>query len=131
MRIAHDPTIACFVALDKSQAGGVHERKLLESDAANDPQAFNTHFVIGNSSTGQILHTKGGVADGIVGFEGSTNWSTSGEGIFVPGGNGSAGGPGFKAQSNTQTFFSCPYAIARFTAQLNTEFASIQSRKKT
>ena len=83
MGIVHDPTITCLITLDKSQAGGVHEKRLLESDAAKDPEGFRTHFVIGQSSTHQISHTKGFVADGLVGEEGSTNWSASGEGTFV------------------------------------------------
>src|SRR5271157_4074392 len=78
-----DPSVLVMITLDKSQAGGVHEKRLLDSDAAKDPTGFNTHFTVGQSLTHQISHTKGGVADGLVGFEGSTNWSTSGEGTFV------------------------------------------------
>jgi hypothetical protein len=124
MGIVHDPSITCLITLDKSQAGGVHEKRLLDSDAAQDPVAFNTHFVIGQSATHQISHTKGFVADGKVGAEGSTNWSTSGEGTFVV--KGQAGGVGYKAQNNTQSVFTCPDAVARFQAELLAEHVAAQ-----
>src|ERR1019366_3575758 len=54
-----------------------------------------------------------------VGFEGSTNWSASGEGTFVV--KGKAGGPGYKAQNNTLAVFTDPDTIARFTAELVAE----------
>ncbi|OVE48551.1 hypothetical protein [Chromobacterium violaceum] len=128
MGIVHDPSITCLITLDKSQAGGVHERRLLDSDAARDPGGFNTHFVIGQSATHQISHTKGFVADGRVGGEGSTNWSTSGEGTFVVAGQ--PGGPGYKAQNNTQTIFTCPDAVARFQAELLAEHVAAQRQQK-
>ncbi|MBA4707318.1 hypothetical protein [Aquitalea aquatica] len=124
MGIVHDPSITCLITLDKSQAGGVHEKRLLDSDAARDPIGFNTHFVIGQSATHQISHTKGFVADGKVGGEGSTNWSNSGEGTFVVAGQ--AGGTGYKAQNNTQTIFICPDAVARFQAELLAEHVAAQ-----
>src|ERR1700691_5285408 len=64
-----DPNITMLITLDKSQAGGPHEKTLLAADQAS-PQglaAFNTHFVVGQSATQQISHTKGFVADGKVG----------------------------------------------------------------
>lgn len=128
MGIIHDPSITCLITLDKSQAGGVHERRLLESDAAKDPIGYNSHFVIGQSSTHQISHTKGFVADGLVGAEGSTNWSVSGEGQFVT--PGAPGGKGYKAQNNTQTFFTCPDAVTRFQARLLAEHAIAQAQAK-
>jgi hypothetical protein len=124
MGIAHDQNITCLITLDKSQAGGVHERRLLDSDAAKDPEAFRTHFVVGQSTTHQISHTKGFVADGKVGGEGSTNWSKSGEGTFVV--KGEAGGVGYKAQNNTQTIFTCPDAVTRFQAELLAEHMAAQ-----
>ena len=127
MGIVHDPHITCLITLDASQAGGVHEKRLLDSDAAKDPDAYATHFVIGQSATHQISHTKGFVADGKVGGEGSTNWSTSGEGTFVV--TGKAGGPGFKAQNNTQTIFTDADAVARFQAELLAEHISAQRAK--
>lgn len=125
MNIVHDPLITCVITLDKSQAGGVHEKRLLDSDAAKDPVGYSTHFVIGQSATHQISHTKGFVADGKVGGEGSTNWSISGEGTFVV--KGRAGGPGYRAQNNTQTIFTDPDAVSRFQAELLAEHLAAQS----
>jgi len=119
MRCTGDPAITAVITLDKSQASGVHEKTILDSDAAKNPAAFNSHFVIGQSATHQISHTKGGVLDGKVGFEGSTNWSVAGEGTFVV--KGRAGGPGYKAQNNTLAVFTDPDTIARFTAELIAE----------
>ncbi len=123
-----DPSILCVITLDKSQAGGVHEKRILDSDAAKDPTGFSSHFVVGSSATHQITHTKGGVADGLVGFEGSTNWSASGEGSFVV--KGQPGGVGYKAQNNTQTFFTCPYATSRFQAELLAEHLAAKHQQR-
>jgi hypothetical protein len=135
MTIARDTTILTIITLDKSQAGGKHEKSLLASDVAKDPAAFNTHlvtgaqmsqFVIGESATHQISHTKGFVADGKVGAEGSTNWSVSGEGTFVV--KGKAGGPGYKAQNNTQSIFTHADTVGRFTAELLREHMAAQAQ---
>jgi hypothetical protein len=119
MRCACDSSITTVITLDKSQSGGKHEKAILDSDLAKDPVAFNTHVVLGQSATHQISHTKGGVLDGRVGFEGSTNWSASGEGTFVV--TGRPGGPGYKAQNNTLAVFTDADTIARFTAELVAE----------
>lgn len=119
MAKALDPNILMLITLDKSQAGGVHEKALLDLDRKNNLAAFNTHFVIGQSATHQISHTKGFVADGRVGGEGSTNWSISGEGTFTV--KGGPGTPGYKAQNNTQTIFTDQDAVSRFTAELIAE----------
>ncbi len=130
MTIAHDPTITMLITLDKSQSGGAHEKALLASDVAKNPSLFNTSITtgaqmaqldakqvaIGQSSTHQISHTKGFVADGKVGAEGSTNWSSSGEGTFVVAGK--PGGAGYKAQNNTQTVFTDPDTVSRFSSEL-------------
>lgn len=126
MQLANDPSVTLMITLDKSQAGGVHEKRLLDSDAAQNPKAFNTYFVIGESATHQISHTKGFVADGKVGGEGSTNWSTSGEGTFVV--KGRAGGPGYKAQNNTQTIFTDPDTLSRFQAELIAEHLAARGK---
>ena len=119
MQQALDSSITMMITLDKSQAGGVHEKKILDSDIARDPIKFNTYFVVGESATHQISHTKGFVADGKVGGEGSTNWSLSGEGTFVV--TGKPGGVGYKAQNNTQTIFTDPDTINRFETELIAE----------
>ena len=117
MEIAADPTIAMLVTLDKSQSGGVHEKKILASDIVQDPDAYRTHFAIGQSATHQISHTKGGVLDGRVGFEGSTNWSTAGEGVFVTG-KTVPGGPGYKSQNNTLMVFTDRGSLDAFRDEL-------------
>jgi len=119
MQKALDPNITMLITLDKSQAGGTHEAALIEADKKQSLDAFNTHFVIGQSATHQISHTKGFVIDGKVGGEGSTNWSNSGEGTFVVAGQ--AGGVGYKAQNNTQSIFTDPDTISRFTSELIAE----------
>jgi hypothetical protein len=127
MTQAQDPSITMLITLDKSQAGGIHEKKLLDSDIARNPTKFNTYFVIGQSATHQISHTKGFVADGKVGGEGSTNWSVSGEGIFVL--KGKPGGPGYKAQNNTQTIFTDPDTVSRFQTELVAEHMAAKSQQ--
>jgi len=121
MAKAMDPNITMLITLDKSQAGGPTEAALLKANQEKNLEAFNTHFVVGQSATHQISHTKGFVIDGKVGGEGSTNWSASGEGIFVVTGNGQPGGVGYKAQNNTQSIFTDSDTIQRFTAELVAE----------
>jgi hypothetical protein len=113
-----DDSVFVQGTLDKSQASGVHERKILE---AWTPQ-MRASFAIGQSATHQISHTKGGVLDGVLAWEGSTNWSSSGEGQGI---NLDGVQPvGFKAQNNTCTFHVHPLQVARFTAELNEEHAT-------
>ena len=123
---ALDPSITVVITLDKSQAGSNTEKKLLASDIAKNPTAYNTHFVVGNSATNQISHTKGFIADGKVAGEGSTNWSVSGEGTFVI--SGAPGGVGYKAQNNTQSIITDPDTISRFTAELIAEHMAAQAQ---
>jgi hypothetical protein len=124
-----DPQVIMLITLDQSQAGGVHEKKLIDLDLARNGAQFNTHFVIGQSATHQISHTKGFVADGKVGGEGSTNWSISGEGTFVI--SGQPGGTGYKAQNNTQTIFTDTDTISRFQAELIAEHLAAKSQSTT
>jgi hypothetical protein len=135
MQIAVDPTITMLVTLDKSQAGGKHEKALLDADKTHNLALFNTHvatlshvqeFTIGQSATHQISHTKGFVADGKVAGEGSTNWSSAGEGEFVV--KGKPGGPGFKAQNNTQSIITDPDTVSRFSAELIAEHMIAQKQ---
>ena len=102
--------------LDRSQAGGVHEAKIL---GAWDP-AMRNSFAVGTSATHQISHTKGGVIDGVVAWEGSTNWSASGEGTIVA---ADGSDTGRKAQNNTLAVYTHPVEIATFTDQLDHEHA--------
>ncbi len=126
-KIAVDPTITMLVTLDKSQAGGKHEKALLDADRKASLALFNTHVAIGQSLTHQISHTKGFVADGKVAGEGSTNWSVSGEGAAV-GGTFNTKAAGFKAQNNTQSIITDPDTISRFTAELVAEHMIAQQQ---
>lgn len=128
MQKALNPAVTMLITLDSSQASGVHEKALLAADQAYNLAAYNTHFVIGQSATHQISHTKGFVADGRVAAEGSTNWSSSGEGTFII--NGQPGGPGFKAQNNTQAIITDPDTIVRFQTELIAEHMIAQSQQK-
>jgi hypothetical protein len=119
MSKAMDPGITMLITLDKSQSGGIAEKALLAADQQHALAQFNTHFTIGESLTHQISHTKGFVADGKIGAEGSTNWSVSGEGVFVL--SGQPGGPNYKAQNNTQTVFVDPDSVVRFQTELIAE----------
>lgn len=125
-----NPNVAVQGTLDKSQAGGVHERALLAADVANDPAFYNS-FTVGTSATHQISHTKGGVltAQGLA-FEGSTNWSASGEGTGIKLDPTAKPAPGYKAQNNTLLVSANPVFNARFAARLDVEhLACIQQRK--
>jgi hypothetical protein len=129
MQKALNPAVTMLITLDQSQAGGVHEKALLEADAKYNLAAYNTHFVIGQSATHQISHTKGFVADGRVAAEGSTNWSNSGEGTFVV--TGQPGGPGYVPQNNTQSVITDPDTIIRFQTELIAEHMIAQSQQKS
>jgi hypothetical protein len=116
-----NPNVAVQGTLDKSQAGGVHERTILAADVVNDPDFYNS-FVVTTSATSQISHTKGGVlvAQGLW-FEGSANWSSSGEGTGIKLDPRATPAPGFKAQNNTLLVSANPVGLARFGARLDVE----------
>jgi hypothetical protein len=122
MSLVQNPSVMVQVTLDKSQASGPTEKAILGSDVGQDAPGFANDFAVGNSSTGQISHTKGGVLDGIVAFEGSTNWSSSGEGTGITLAAAKQH-PGFKAQNNTLAVFVNSYEIAKFAARLDYEHA--------
>lgn len=122
-----DPKITMLITLDLSQSNGVHEKALLAADEKYNLAAYNTHFTIGESATHQISHTKGFVADGRVAAEGSVNWSTSGEGTFVVAGQ--PGGPGYKAQNNTQSVITDTDNISRFQTELISEHMIAKSQE--
>lgn len=128
-----NPNVAVQGTLDKSQAGGVHERTLLAADFANDPGFYNS-FVVGTSATHQISHTKGGVftAQGLA-FEGSTNWSASGEGTGIslsPLDPAKPPAPGYKAQNNTLLVSANPVFSSRFAARLDVEHIAALKQQK-
>lgn len=64
------------MSLDRSQAGGVHEKALL---AAWDTGALSNSIAIGTSVHAAISHLKVLIVDGLYVVSGSTNWSLSGE----------------------------------------------------
>ena len=120
LSLVQDPTVMVQVTLDKSQSKGVHEKAILASDVVQDPEGYAADFAVGQSDTHQISHTKGGVLDGIVAFEGSTNWSSSGEGTGISLGQAKQKS-GFKAQNNTLSVYVNSYEIAKFSARLDYE----------
>lgn len=66
----------CFqMSLDKSQAGGVHEKALVSPWASS----LGTSVAVGTSIKNAISHLKVAIVDGLYVISGSTNWSTSGE----------------------------------------------------
>ena len=64
------------MSLDKSQAGGVHERQLLSQW---NNEKFGNSIAIGSSARSAISHLKICIVDGVYTVKGSTNWSLSGE----------------------------------------------------
>ena len=145
MQKVMDSSVTVVITLDKSQAGGKHERALLQQDENGSLSKVNSHVVvsksafdsdvvIGQSATHQISHTKGFVVDGKVGAEGSTNWSDSGEGTYkgpwqVIGNADQAKNPeGYKAQNNTQSIFTDQDSINRFQTELINEHLIAQKQ---
>lgn len=116
-----NPNVAVQGTLDKSQAGGVHERKILAANIASDPDFYNS-FAVGTSATHQISHTKGGVLSELgLWFEGSTNWSSSGEGAGIKLDPKAKPAPGYKAQNNT-LLISCNLVnLVQFSDRLDVE----------
>ena len=120
MTMLKNPSIRVQATLDRSQAGGVHEKNIITADEANP--SFLNSFAIGQSLTHQISHTKGGVLIGQgLWFEGSTNWSNSGEGTGISLKANIKNPAGFKAQNNTLLVSCNPVMLAHFGEQLDSE----------
>jgi phosphatidylserine/phosphatidylglycerophosphate/cardiolipin synthase-like enzyme len=93
------------LSLDRSQSKGAHEAAVLAK--WNNTERGNS-IAIGTSSAGAIAHMKAGVLDGRIVFDGSTNWSASGEGEVGAG-----------AQNNSLVVFDSHPIAARYRAQLD------------
>jgi phosphatidylserine/phosphatidylglycerophosphate/cardiolipin synthase-like enzyme len=77
-----DGKIFVQMSLDKSQAGGVHEKQILagwQNDGLGNSIALADMIAIGHSEKGAIMHLKMVIIDGVDVLTGSTNWSASGE----------------------------------------------------
>ena len=130
MTMLKNPTITVQATLDKSQAGGVHEKNILAADEAQEGNLFANSFAIGESATHQISHTKGGIFVGQgIGYEGSTNWSSSGEGVGISLKADVSNPKGFKAQNNTLLVSTSPVFISRFQRQLLAEHRIAQGQR--
>jgi hypothetical protein len=122
MNLFKKPNVRVQASLDRSQAGGVHERAIIELDKSLDPTDFYNSFCILQSETHQISHTKGGIFVGQgIAFEGSMNWSNSGEGTGISLKPGNPNAKGYKAQNNTLLVSTNPIFLSRFGARLDSE----------
>ena len=121
MTMLKTPSIRVQATLDRTQAGGVHEKNIISADETDDLTFLNS-FAIGQSDTHQISHTKGGVLIGQgLWWEGSTNWSNSGEGTGISLKADISNPAGFKAQNNTLLVSCNPVMLAHVGEQLDAE----------
>jgi hypothetical protein len=123
LALMDNPNVRVQGTLDSSQAAGVHERAILAASYEHNAEFYN-FVAVGQSATHQISHTKGGILVGQgIGYEGSTNWSASGEGTGIKLDPKAKPTPGYKAQNNTLLVSTNPVFLARFGARLDTEHA--------
>lgn len=131
LNLFSNPAVHVQVSLDRSQAAGVHEKKIIEADEAKDPTDFSSSFCILESATHQISHTKGGVMSGLgIYFEGSMNWSASGEGTGISLKPDAEPLKGYKAQNNTLLVSTNQINLQRFAEQLDIEHKIGLSQQK-
>lgn len=127
--LMHNVAIKVQLTLDRSQSSNKTETAILAFDKANDPTAYQNDVAIGESDTHQISHTKGGVIDDWLFFEGSMNWSSGGEGTgIVLNGKQIVG---FKAQNNTLLFSTNQVALQEFAKELDKEHQIVLDQTKT
>jgi phosphatidylserine/phosphatidylglycerophosphate/cardiolipin synthase-like enzyme len=105
---AANPKVYVQMSLDRSQAGGVHERKLL-AGVLGQPAC---NVAIGVSTKHAISHLKVCIIDGLYTVSGSTNWSLSGE----------------TAQDNQLTLSNDPVIAAEYRAILDRNHTAMLSQ---
>lgn len=108
---AADPKLYVQMSLDKSQAGGVHERALL-SGVLGQPAC---NVAVGQSTRHAISHLKVCIVDGLYVASGSTNWSLSGE----------------QRQDNQLTLQNDPIIAAEYRAILDRNHAAMLAQAST
>ena len=126
--LVKSPSVLVQVTLDRSQSSVAQSKR-----RSSAPTWRRTRRASPTTSQSAIppparsATPKGGVLDGIVAFEGSTNWSSSGEGTGISL-TAAKQGPGFKAQNNTLAVYTNQYEIAKFAARLDYEHAVAASQ---